>query len=118
LLLQTEISSERLAAPSSTVQPKPEPSTLSASQIDGTNHGLIEALTVFTIRKPHRNLSQSSEGKGQSISDLNSNSSCYGLSRRKRRNETPGILFDASFSFFEEGFIIRKKGLGWGGERR
>ena len=45
-----------------------------------------------------KNLSQGSEGTGESISGLNSSSSCYNLSGSERWNETP-ILFEAPFSF-------------------
>jgi hypothetical protein len=50
-----------------------------------------------------------SEGTCESISGLNSSSSCYDSSESERRNEALIILFDAPLSFLEDGFKLKKK---------
>ena len=62
---------------------------------------IFDVLSIIRTKEENciKNLSQGSEGTGESISGLNSSSSCYDLRGSERWNETPISLFEASFSF-------------------
>ena len=96
LLLLTESTGEAFAGPSSAAQLKCLRQT--PREQDGSHSPRTRSIIRTKEANCIKNLSQGSEGTGESISGLNSSSSCYDLSGSERWNETPIILFEASFS--------------------
>jgi hypothetical protein len=83
--------------------------------MDGNHHRHLEESPALKIRKLHRNLSESIEGTGESISGLNSSSSCH-MTQVRMRGGMKRQLFSLAhqFLFFEEGFIDSQNKEGGG----
>ena len=95
-MLLTESTGEAFVGQSSAAQLKCLRQT--PHEQDGSHSPRTRSIIRTKEENCIKNLSQGSEGTGESISGLNSSSSCYDLSGSERWNETPIILFEASFS--------------------
>ena len=98
-MLLTESTGEAFAGPSSAAQLKCL--RKKTHEQDGSHSPRTRSIIRTKEENCIKNLSQGSEGTGESISGLNSSSSCYDLSGSERWNETPIIIFEASFSFLD-----------------